>query len=101
LVGERHVSRFQVEQATRNSAVLHNLRSEIGTLTARADELGGDMVSVKAAQVMHGRALDVLMQDVRQLRQGQDEIKACLDRMEEKAATRHNELLAAVRAIVG
>jgi chromosome segregation ATPase len=126
LNGERHVSRYQVEQAGRNSEVLHAVRAEVGTMTGRVDVLKGDMASVKAALAMHGRALDVLMQDVRQLRSGQDElrqdvseikarldrmeedvrqevseIKARLDRMEEEAATRHNELLAAIRAVVG
>jgi len=89
LKGERHVSRYQVEQAARNSEVLHAVRAEVGTVTGRVDLLGADMASVKAALAMHGRALDVLMQDVRQLRNGQDElrqdvteIKGRLDRIE-------------------
>jgi hypothetical protein len=82
LTGERHVSRYMVEQGGRNSEVLHAVRSEVtlmrselpalrtdvGGVTMRMDVLGGDVASVKAALVMHGRALDVLQQDVRQLR---------------------------------
>jgi chromosome segregation ATPase len=75
LNGERHVSRYSVEQATRNSDVLHAVRSEVSAVTARVDNLGGDMAAVKAALAMHGRALDVLMQDVRELRRGQDELR--------------------------
>jgi chromosome segregation ATPase len=75
LSGERHVSRYMVEQAARNSEVLHSVRSEVGALTVRVDQLGGDMASVKAALTMHGRALDLLQQDVRQLRSEVSDIK--------------------------
>jgi len=124
LTGERHVSRYQVEQAVRNSEVLLAIRSEIGSarldlsaLTLRVDALGGDMASVKAALTMHGRALDVLQQDVRQLRQdaaesrrGQEELHALIDAVEQNMNARFNAVeqnmnerfdavLAAIRAI--
>jgi chromosome segregation ATPase len=99
LAGERHVSRFQVEQATRNSEVLHavrsdiaTVRSELGTVTSRVDLLTGEMVSVKATLTMHGRALDVLQQDVRQIRQEVGQINQRLDAMERNIAA----ILAAV-----
>jgi hypothetical protein len=83
LAGERHVSRFQVEQAVRNSEVLHAVRADVAAVradvsgvTARVDILAGDMASVKSALVMHGRALDVLQQDVRQFRQDMTELRA-------------------------
>ena len=82
LNGERHVSRYSVEQAGRTSEVLHTVRAEVSAVAARVDVLAGDMASVKAALGMHGRALDVLMQDVRQLRSGQDAINVRLDHME-------------------
>jgi chromosome segregation ATPase len=73
--GEKHLTRYAVEQTVRNGEVLHALRSEVAALridisavTMRVDHLGVDMAAVKAALVMHGRALDVLQQDVRQLR---------------------------------
>jgi hypothetical protein len=87
LVGERHVSRYQVEQAARNSDMLHAVRSEVGAVTTRVDHLVGDMAGVKATLVMHGRALDVLQQDVRQLRGelrgGQETTNGRLDRIEQ------------------
>jgi chromosome segregation ATPase len=143
LNGERHVSRYMVEQAGRNSEGLHAVRAELAALraevagmradltgvAARVDVLCGDMASTKAALTMHGRALDVLMQDVRQLRSGQEELRssqeelrrgqeelrssqeelrrgqeelqARLDRMQEEAAARHAELLGAIRVLGG
>jgi hypothetical protein len=130
LNGERHVSRYMVEQAGRNSEVLHAVRAEIGAVTVRVDVLSGDMVSVKAALAMHGRALDVMQQDIRQVRgemaelhRGQaamrGELTAVREEMRqeftavreemrqeftaarEEMAERHAELLAAVRALGG
>ena len=79
LVGERHVSRFVVEQTTRNGEIVNALRAEVAQLRAdiaatrvdvngtgmRVDVLAGDGAAIKAALAMHGRALDVLQQDVR------------------------------------
>jgi septal ring factor EnvC (AmiA/AmiB activator) len=77
------------------------------------------MAVANAALVRHGRALDVLQQDVRQLRssldelrrsqgellRGQAELHARIDRLEattrEEAAARHAELLAAIHAMSG
>jgi chromosome segregation ATPase len=101
LNGQRHVKLFQVEQAIRNSEVLHAVSNEAGAATTRIDHIAGDMAAVKAALAMHGRALDVVMQDIRQLRAGQDEINARLDRMQEETAARHGEVLAAIRALAG
>jgi hypothetical protein len=94
LNGQRHVSLFQVEHATRNSEVLHAVRNEAGAATLRLDQFAGDMAAVKAALAMHGRALDVLMQDVRLLRSGQDEIKTRLDRLEADTAARFDQMRA-------
>jgi predicted nucleic acid-binding Zn-ribbon protein len=78
-----------VEQTTRNSEVLHALRAEVAQLRAdvaaarvdvngtgmRVDVLAGDGAAIKAALAMHGRALDVLQQDVRQLRGDMTEVR--------------------------
>jgi chromosome segregation ATPase len=84
--GEKHLTRYAVEQTQRNGEVLHALRTDVSAATMRLDHLTGDMAAVKAALAMHGRALDVLQQDVRQLRgevselrAGQDEINRKLD----------------------
>jgi hypothetical protein len=73
--GEKNVSRYAADQARRGTEAFLALRSEVAALradiagtTARVDSLGEDMSVVKAALVRHGRALDVLMQDVGLLR---------------------------------
>jgi septal ring factor EnvC (AmiA/AmiB activator) len=91
--GEKHLTRYAVEQTQRNGEVLHALRTDVSAATVRLDHLTGDMAAVKAALAMHGRSLDVLQQDVRQLREdvrqlrgevselraGQDEMNRKLD----------------------
>ena len=73
--GEKNVSRYAADQARRGTEAFLALRSEVAALradiagtTARVDSLGEDMSIVKAALVRHGRALDILMQDVGLLR---------------------------------
>ncbi len=126
LVGDRHISQYAAEQARRGTEPFLVLRSEVtalradladrtATLTARVDALAESMAVVSATLVRHGRALDVLMQDTRELR-GEttalrrdmevvkarlDGLEARLDRMEEESAARHAELLAAIRALSG
>jgi chromosome segregation ATPase len=95
LNGERHVSRYAVEQVGLNSEVLHSLRGEVALLrgevgavradisavSLRVDHLAGNMSVVQAALTRHGRALDVLMQDVRELRGGFGELRGGLDEL--------------------
>jgi chromosome segregation ATPase len=77
--GEKHLTRYAVEQTQRNGDVLHALRTDVSAATLRLDHLTGDMAAVKAALAMHGRALDVLQQDVRQLRSEVSEINRKLE----------------------
>jgi hypothetical protein len=93
LNGEKYLTRYAVEQTQRSGEVLHALRSDVaavrsdvatlradvGAGTVRVDHLGGDMAAVKAALAMHGRALDVLQQDVRQLRSEVTDMNGKLD----------------------
>jgi predicted nucleic acid-binding Zn-ribbon protein len=104
--GEKHLTRYAVDQTVRNGEVLNSLRSEvaavradISAVTTRVDHLGADMAAVKAALVMHGRALDVLQQDVRQLRGEMAEMRGEMAVMRDEAAARHSDVLAAVRAL--
>jgi hypothetical protein len=94
--GEKHLTRYAVEQTQRNGDVLHALRTDVSAAMVRLDHLGGDMAGVKSALAMHGRALDVLMQDVRQLRVGQEELRHEMQRelaaTREEAGARHAEL---------
>jgi hypothetical protein len=77
--GEMHLTRYAVEQTQRNGEVLHALRTDVSAATMRLDHLTGDMAAAKAALAMHGRALDVLQQDVRQLRSEVSEFHRKLD----------------------
>jgi phage shock protein A len=106
LNGERHVSRYMVEQAGRNSEVLHAVRSEVGAvrldvngLTVRMDILAGDMASVKATLVMHGRALDVVQQDVRQLRGDVTELQRDMEELRSHMDARLNAVDARFDAV--
>jgi hypothetical protein len=94
LNGEKHLTRYAVEKTARNGEVLHALRSDVSAVILRVDHLAADMAAVKAALAMHGRALDVLQQDVRQLRSQMTE-------MRQEAVTRHTELLAAIATLAG
>lgn len=92
IIGDRHVSQYAAEQARRGTEALLAPRSEVAALradiagtTARVDALGENMAAANAMLVRHGRALEVLQQDVREMRQ--------------EAATRHADLLAAIRAL--
>ena len=73
---EKHLTRYAVDQTRRNGEVLHALRTDVSAATMRLDSLAGDMAAVKSALAMHGRALDVLMQDVRQLRSEVTELRS-------------------------
>jgi hypothetical protein len=65
VAGEKVVTRHILEQVSHNSTDLAVFRSE----TTRAlDQLRGDMALVKAAQISQGGALNILVQDVRELR---------------------------------
>ncbi len=143
--GEKLVSRYAVEQSTRSTEAFLGLRSEVAALrtdiavaTARIDHLGGEAAATRAALVRHGRALDVLQQDVGALRNDtiairqdmatrqelaaireemrgvmaamreemrreiaavREEMRSGMAAVREEAATRHTELLAAIRAL--
>ena len=121
LNGERHVNRYAADQARRGTEAFLALRSEVAALradiagtTARVDALGENMAIVNAALVRHGRALDVLMQDVREMRGAQiemnarleemngglEETNARLDRMQEETNARFDRLETTVAAIL-
>jgi hypothetical protein len=61
------------------------MRGTIDSLSLIVNKLADDMSFVKATLIRHGRALDVLSPDVRQIREQSD--------------ARHAELLAAIRAL--
>jgi chromosome segregation ATPase len=106
LNGEKHLTRYAVDQTRRNGEVLHALRTDVSGATMRLDNLAGDMAAVQSALATHGRALDVLMQDVRllrgemtELRTGQEAINARLDTMEHNVAGRLDTIEHNVAAI--
>jgi uncharacterized coiled-coil DUF342 family protein len=63
--GEKAVTRYAVEQVRLNTDELTAFRSEA---RLRLDRIVGDTALVKAAQIAQGGTLNILVQDVRELR---------------------------------
>ena len=121
--GEKQVSRYAIEQSARSTEAFLALRSEVAALrvdiamvAARVDHLGGEAAVTRASLIRHGRALDVLQQDVGGLRNDtiairqdmatrqelvavREELRSETAAMRQEAATRHAELLAAIRVL--
>jgi chromosome segregation ATPase len=104
--GERLVNLRLLEQQQRLTAELSTVRGAVDALSVQVNKLADDMSVVKATLVRHGRALDVLGQDIRQLRAGQDTMSARLDTMSarldrlwEESAARHAEMMAAIASL--
>jgi hypothetical protein len=95
---ERHVSRYQVEQAARNSEVLHTLRSEVRAASGRIDTLGADVAGVKATLIMHGRALDV-MQDMRQVRGDVNDLRSHVNDLRGEVSDSRQEMRQELTAV--
>jgi len=84
--GEKTVTRHVLEQSMRNGDVLLALRSEVGfvrtdlsALTSRVDHIASNVVLANAALNSHGTRLNVLTQDVREIRTRLDGMDAKLD----------------------
>jgi chromosome segregation ATPase len=123
--GEKQVSRYAVEQSTRSTEAFLGLRSEVAALraeiamvAARVDHLAGEAAVTRATLIRHGRALDVLQQDVGGLRNDtiairrdmatrqelaavRDELRSEVAAMRGDAVAHHAELLAAIRGLAG
>jgi septal ring factor EnvC (AmiA/AmiB activator) len=117
--GDRLVHIRLLEQQQRLTAELITVRGAVDVLSGQSNKLTDDMAIVKATQIRHGRALDVLTQDVRQIRQDMatreevtlinarldqmqgrlDQMDGRLDHMQGQSDARHAELLAAIRAL--
>jgi hypothetical protein len=78
IAGEKLVSRHVLTQAQHNA-------DDIAEIRTQYRHLANDMALVKAAQVAQGGTLNILVQDVREMR---TEIAA----VRQEAATRHDEL---------
>jgi chromosome segregation ATPase len=63
--GEKAVTRYNLEQVRLNTGELTAFRAEA---RLRLDSLVSDMTLVKAAQVAQGGTLNILVQDVREMR---------------------------------
>ncbi len=110
IVGDRHVSQYAAEQARRGTEAFLALRSEVAALradiantTARVGAIAESMATVNATLIRPGRALDVLQQDVREMRQEattlRGEMHEEMATLRAEAAERHVELLAAVQVL--
>jgi predicted nucleic acid-binding Zn-ribbon protein len=63
--GEKAVTRYSFEQVRLNTDELTAFRTET---RLRLDRVSGDMALVKAAQIAQGGTLNILVQDVREMR---------------------------------
>ncbi len=88
IVGDRHVSQYAAEQARRGTEAFLALRGEVAALrvyvvgtTARVDAIGENVAAINTMLVRHGRAIEVLQQDVRELRQEQIAMRAEMGEM--------------------
>jgi chromosome segregation ATPase len=88
IVGDRHVSHYAAEQARRGTEAFLGLRAEVATLRvdiastmARVDAIGENVAAINTMLVRHGRAIEVLQQDVRELRQEQIAMRGEMNEM--------------------
>jgi tetrahydromethanopterin S-methyltransferase subunit G len=77
--GEKLVTRHILEQAQRNGDDLGTIKSRLDRVETRLDHIAGDTVVMKADLGRHGRMLEVLRQDVREIRTRLDGMDAKLD----------------------
>jgi hypothetical protein len=107
--GEKQVSRYAIEQSRRSTEAFMALRTEVAALRAdvamvigRVDFLAGEAAVMRATLIHHGRALDVLQQDVSALRNDtiamrqdmatRQELAAARDELRSEMATMRDEL---------
>ena len=108
IAGEKLVSRYVLTQAQHNADDLAEIRTQYR-------HLRDDMALVKAAQVAQGGTLNILVQDVREMRTEiaavrqeaatrHDELRGEMatrhEELRSEMATRHEQLLGAIRALV-
>ncbi len=87
IAGEKLVSRHVLTQAQHNA-------DDIAEIRTQYRHLANDMALVKAAQVAQGGTLNILVQDVREMR---TEIAA----VRQEGATRHEELRSEIEELRG
>jgi hypothetical protein len=100
--GEKQVSRYAIEQSRRSTEAFMALRTEVAALRAevamvagRVDYIAGEAAVMRATLMHHGRALDVLQQDVGALRNDTIALRNDMIAMRQDMATRQG--LTAVR----
>ncbi len=99
IVGDRHVSQYAAEQARRGTEAFLALRAEVATLrvdvvgtTARVDAIGENVAAINTMLVRHGRAIEVLQQDVRELRQEQIAMRGEMSEMRSEMSEMRAEM---------
>jgi hypothetical protein len=66
--GEKVLTRHIFDSTRRHAEELSALRVEIATLRLVNERIGGDVALVKTAQMSQGQTLNILVQDVREMR---------------------------------
>ena len=73
--GEKAVTPYIFDQARRNAENLAAVKTELESIKMRLDHHDGEFVLLKSALTSHTALLNVLTQDVGQLRQGMGEMR--------------------------
>src|SRR2546421_659685 len=83
--GEKAVTRHVLEQARLNG-------DDLATMTARISHLADDMVLVKTTLNSHGNRLNVLTQDVREIRMEVGHMRTEMGEMHSEMGQMHTEM---------
>jgi hypothetical protein len=80
--GEKTLTRHIFDSTRRHAEELSALRVEIATLRLVNERIGGDVALVKTAQISQGQMLNILVQDVREIRTRLDGMEHKLGRLD-------------------
>ena len=97
--GEKAVTRHVLEQARLNGDDLADVKSELAVVKSQLGHLGDDMVVIKAALNSHGNRLNVLTQDVREIRTEMGQMRTEMGQVRTKLDTLTQDV-AAIRAAI-
>jgi tetrahydromethanopterin S-methyltransferase subunit G len=80
--GEKVLTRHIFDSTRRHAEELSALRVEISALRLVNERIGGDVALVKTAQMSQGQMLNILVQDVREIRTRLDGMEHKLGRLD-------------------
>jgi hypothetical protein len=76
MAGEKIVTRHILEKTQRNANEIAAVRVDIACLDSKIDCMAADITLINAAQISQGSMLNILVQDVRQMRMDMTQMRA-------------------------